>query len=311
MNRTADLPSVSPSVAADVKRLFCFFRSALLIALFLASLRLCVKKFRSRLLASLALLLLAPLAASAQSEFGSSQFSEAALVGSLYDLKQTQNHRPTAMDQRTYGAVVDEFLSSGWSEAVLNRYYRVTRPLYTTQIFMPVMPASRGPAAFGVESLMKSSLWVVHYKGQVAAPSDGEWRFWGYGGEICAAAVNGKTVLVANHVLVQTPLTHWKSTEPPGQRAGSGHLVAGDWIPLKAGQIIDLDVLIGERGGSTFDCFLLIEKKGESYGISTSAKGAFTLFPIFQLAPFDTVPPSGSTKGPQFAPKGPIWKAFQ
>lgn len=307
MNRTANPLSVSP-VAAGIRRLPGLSPAPLLIASSFASLRLCVKKLR--LLASFALLLLAPLAASAQSEFGSAQFSEAALVGSLYDLKQTQNRRPTAMDQRTYGAVVDEFLASGWSEAVLNRYYRVTRPLYTTQIFMPVMPASRGPAAFGAESLMKSSLWVVHYKGQVAAPSDGEWRFWGYGGEICAVAVNNKTVLVANHVLVQTPLINWKSSEEPGQRAGSGRLKAGDWISLKAGQIIDLDVLIGERGGSTFDCFLLIEKKGETYGNATT-KGHNALFPVFQLAPFNTPPPVSPGRAPQFAPNGPIWKAFQ
>jgi hypothetical protein len=267
-----------------------------------------VKNLRVRRLPLLALLL-APLSTSAQDEFGRSEVSEAALMGSLYDLKQTQNHRPTAMEHRTYGAVVDEFLSSGWNESVLNRYYRVTRPLFTTQIFMPVMPASRGPSAFGVEQLMKSSLWVIHYKGQVAPPSDGEWRFWGYGGEICAVAVNGKTVLVANHILVNTPLINWQSSEPPGQRAGSGRLRAGDWMPLKAGQIVDLDILIGERGGSTFDCFLLIEKKGETYG--TSTKGNFPLYPIFQLAPFNTPQPATRTRAPQFAPTGPIWKAFQ
>lgn len=255
--------------------------------------------------------LLAASSALGQNEFGLSDVSEAALVGSLYDLKQTQNRRPTAMDQNFYGKVVDEFLSSGWNESVLNRYYRVTRPLYTTQIYIPVMPASRGPAAFGAENQMKQSLWVIHYKGQVSPPSDGEWRFWGYGGEICAVAVNGKTVLVANHILVKTPITNWKSTEPPGQRSGSGRLVAGDWIPLKSGQIVDLDILIGERGGSTFDCFLLVEKKGASYGSGFSSKGAFPLLPIFQLTPFDTVPPTGPAKGPQFAPNRTIWKAFQ
>lgn len=250
-----------------------------------------------------------PACASAQthSVFGTEDASEAALVGTLYDLKQTQQHQPTAMDLKTYGKVVEEFLVKNWDESVLNRYYRVTHPLYTTQIFIPVMPASGGPKAFRMERRIKPSLWVIHYKGQVSAPSDGAWRFWGYGGEVCCAAINGKTVLVGNHADVKTPAIRWKSAEPPGRPAGSGKLVAGDWIELKAGQIVDLDILIGERGGGTFDCFLLVEKRGEIY----AAEGAPPVFPIFQLAPYDTPVPAKAKDAPPFARNGPVWKAFQ
>lgn len=249
--------------------------------------------------------------ASAQSAdasvFGKQEASEAALIGFLYDLKQTQQHKPTTMSLHDYNQVVDEFLSKNWDESVLNRYYRGTRGLYTTQIFIPLMDASGGPRAIGEEKLIKPSFWLIHYKGQVAAPSDGAWRFWGYGGEICSVAVNGKTVLVANHSYVKTPRTAWRSKEPPGQPAGSGQLVAGDWIQLKAGQIIDLDILIGERGGGSFDSFLLIEKQGQSYGTA----GPHPLFPVFQLAPYATPAPKSPKAAPQFAPNGPVWKAFQ
>src|ERR1700677_1400660 len=71
------------------------------------------------------------------SVFGKSTQSEAALMGVLYDLKQTQTHQPTNVDPERYSAVIDEFLSHGWDENILNRYYRFSKPLYTTQIFIP------------------------------------------------------------------------------------------------------------------------------------------------------------------------------
>src|SRR5271167_3791405 len=136
-------------------------------------------------------------AADAQSSaFGKSTQSEAALIGVLYDLKQTQDHKPTNVDPETYSAVIDEFLSKGWDESVLNRYYRVSKPLYTTQIFIPNMNADKAPEAFGAERTVKPSRWVIHYKAQVSPPSGGTYRFWGIADDIMAAAVNGKTVLV-------------------------------------------------------------------------------------------------------------------
>jgi hypothetical protein len=240
--------------------------------------------------------------------FGKAEATESALIGILYDLKQDQNLKPMAMDIPTYHKVIDEFLSNNWDESVLNRYYRVTRPLYTTQIFIPLINANSAPKAFGVEKIVKPSFWLIHYKGQVAAPSDGSWRFWGDGEEVCSVAVNGKNVLLANWKEMVLPNVPWKSPEPPGQKVANSTLRAGDWIELKKGQIVDLDVLIGERAGGVFCSFLLIEKKGETYGPPVDGH---PLLPVFQLAPFNTPVPESSKTGPQIAAKGPIWKGFQ
>jgi hypothetical protein len=80
-----------------------------------------------------------------QSAFGETSQSEASFIGVLYDLKQTQDHKPTNITPDDYSDILDEFLSQGWNEAVLNRYYRVTRPLFTTQIFIPNMSADNAP----------------------------------------------------------------------------------------------------------------------------------------------------------------------
>ena len=239
--------------------------------------------------------------------FGSSKASKTALIGILYDLKQSQDRKPLPMDIPMYGRVVNEFLSKDWDESVLNRYFRATRPLYATQVFVPLISASAAPRAFDVEKIVKPSYWLIHYKGQVSAPGDGEWRFWGDGEEVCSVAVNGKPVLLANWREITTPDVPWKSPEPPGMAVANSHLVAGTWFSVKKGEVIDLDVLIGERGGGVFCAFLLIEKKGEKYEMVDGQP----VLPVFQLAPFDTPQPPSRKEGPPIAPNGPVWTTEQ
>lgn len=247
----------------------------------------------------------APCAAAADSSvFGSSTQSEAALIGVLYDLKQTQAHQPTNVDPETYTTVIDEFLSKGWDENVLNRYYRVSRPLYTTQIFIPNMNADQAPKAFGAEKTVKPSRWVIHYKGQISAPETGTYRFWGIADDVMAAAVNGKTVLVGARRDMKMPKTGWQSSERPGAHAGDGNLIAGDWMDLQQGQIFDLDVIIGERPGGIFNSFLMVEKQGATYDADNRGH---PLLPIFQIAPYNT-PPANDAK---FASGFPTWKSYQ
>ncbi len=236
--------------------------------------------------------------------FGQTKQSEAALIGVLYDLKQTQDHKPTNVDPDQYSAVLDEFMSRGWDEAVLNRYYRVSRPLYTTQIFIPNMNADQAPKAFGAEKTVKPSRWVIHYKGQVSPPESGNYRFWGIGDDIIAMAVNGKTVLVGNRRDLRLPKVNWQPSERDGAHAGDGNLRAGDWLTLKTTDILDLDIIIGERPGGIFNAFLMVEKEGGHY--ETDRRGHLIL-PIFQIAPYNTP----TTPDAQFATGFPTWKSYQ
>jgi hypothetical protein len=242
--------------------------------------------------------------------FGEESKSEAALVGVLYDLKQTQDHKATSVDPNSYSKVVQEFLVKNWDESVLNRYYRVSKPLYTTQIFIPNMDANNAPKAFGAEKTVRPSLWVVHYKGQVSPPTEGTYRFWGCADDAFAAAVNGKTVLVAcrpDMAVSMTDIT-WKSTEKPGGQAADDPLIAGDWFTVKQGEIIDLDVIIGERPGGLFNAFFMVEKQGETY--EKDAQGN-PILPIFQVAAYETPSDSDLNKQPRFATGFTPWKCYQ
>ncbi|HEY8932884.1 MAG TPA: hypothetical protein VIM44_06205 [Rariglobus sp.] len=263
------------------------------------------------------IVLASPFLAVAQnrSVFGETTRSEAALVGVLYDFKQTQDHTETSVTRQTYSRIIEEFLLKNWDERVLNRYYRVSRPLYTTQIFVPMIDADAAPRAFGVEKLVRPSLWLAHYKAQVSAPTGGVWRFVGAADDMLAVAVNRKTVLVANRFDTVLPNIHWRPSDPDGPAAANNPLRHGDWISLKPGEIIDLDVIIGERPGGTFNAFLFIEKKGLAYARDPEG---YPILPIFQVAPYNT--PTGDTYNtregtafttPPFANGHPPWKSYQ
>ena len=259
--------------------------------------------------AAMALLVLAfPLRAAGDGSafFGSDTAGEASLTGILYDLKQTQERTPTGVDVGSYITIVDEFVSKGFSEDVLNRYYRTTRPVYTTQIYIPLMTADAAPKAFGVEKIVRPSRWIIHYKGQVSPPADGTYRFAGYCDDLMIVAVNGKVVLNGSRKQFQ-PLPHlpWKSPEPPGPAAGNGSLVMGDWMPLTVAHPVDLDIIIGEHPGGQFCAFLSVQKEGETYEMI----GGKPVLPLFQVAPHPETP--ASKAGIEHLGPARIWKCLQ
>lgn len=235
--------------------------------------------------------------------FGHADKERAGLIAIIYDLKQTQKRQPSRVSSGEYPAVIKEFLTKGWDEDVMNRFFRVTRPLYATQIFIPGMSAGAAPKAFGIQDVVKPSEWMVHYKGQVSPPKDGIYRFVGYADDVLAAAVNGKTVLVGSRPDMNLPSV-WKSKEYPGAAAFNGNLFYGDWVEMHKGQPIDLDVLVGERPGGDFCAFLLYQRQGETYPKDSS--GALIL-PVFQLAT-QAVPGGEGRQAPPFTIAKELWE---
>jgi hypothetical protein len=245
--------------------------------------------------------LVADLVAAEDSAFGSREQKGNALIGILYDLKQDPKGKPTDMNERNYFALADEFLASGWDEEVLNRYYRATRALYATQIFLPMMSAGEAPRAFGVEKLVKPRLWMVHYKGQVSPPKGGRFRFAGYADDFIAVAINGRTVLVGGRVSPASfKKTNWKMSEGEGLAIGNGRLRYSDWFEVQADEVIDLDIVVGERPGGEFGAFLYWQEEGVEY---KRGGGGALILPPFQLAeaPMPNVP---------YAKGHPLWKAL-
>jgi hypothetical protein len=249
---------------------------------------------------------LLPCVLSAQDDlFGRKESEVAGLIGIIYDLKQDQKRRPTGVSPADYAGIITEFLEKNWDESVLNQYFRAARPLYTTQIFIPLMGAGEAPKAFEVQNVMKPSVWVVHYKGQVSPPEDGTYRFICYADDMIAVGVNGRTVANGSHH--ETRMPGWESPEnKKAGRAANGDLVYGDWVGMKKDEPSDLDVVVGERPGGLFCAFLLYEKQGENY----PPQGNTFRYPIFQLAPY-SMPEYGEREAPPHFKTDRLWKAYQ
>lgn len=236
------------------------------------------------LLLALLACLAAPLRSQPESSFGAHERKPATLIGIFYDLKQTQRRLPVPDAPQRYEAVIDEFVLAGFDEALLNGFFRAALPLYTTQIAMPDMSADVAPKAFGVADVVKPSNWIVHYKAQIAPPSDGTYRFVGNVDDLLVVAINRKVVLVGNWPHTHLPRLNWRSNSPPGPVvAANPYAKYGDWIDLKAGRPVDIDIVLGERPGGKFQGIILYEKKGETYPLTPAGQA---ILPLFQLAPY-------------------------
>ena len=80
-------------------------------------------------------------------------------------MKQNQQRQSIPMDPRTFLYVLANFLDNDWDEGVLARYYRVTRPLYTTELNFDRINADFAPRAFGVEKYVQPKMWMAWVQG--------------------------------------------------------------------------------------------------------------------------------------------------
>jgi hypothetical protein len=94
-----------------------------------------------------------------------------------------------------YHRIFREFVSEGWRESILNKYFRSPNRLYATQILIPNMAADEGPKAFDMQNEVQPSRWLVHYQGRVSPTADGTYRFVEAGGDVMVVRFNGKVVL--------------------------------------------------------------------------------------------------------------------
>ena len=225
---------------------------------------------------------------------GDTAGDSSALTGYMYDLKQTFDRRPSDMAGKEKGAdgvdlkdpangryedFVTRFISSGWNRQLLEKYYKVERPLGIYQLFIPRRSAASAPAAFKAEQEVQPRRWVILYQGSFVAPDSGSYRFVGIGDDVLAVRLGGKTVLDASLF----PISKVRR-ELVGSAGTAGRpLFGGEWFSLRKGESYPLEVLLGECPGGSFFAFLLIENKNTKYASRGDKLGS--LLPVFQLAP--------------------------
>jgi hypothetical protein len=208
------------------------------------------------------------------------------LIGTLYDLKQTSDRKPTSAAPANtgigpYRTSVREFLESGWSAGRLQRFFKSPDKLVSGQLFITGRSADDAPKAFEVEKLMKPSRWVVHYRCYVEMPSSLPFRFVGSGDDFLVVRWNRKIALDDGY---ETYLAGGGNYKDFGvkvsqeykidRRPGSlSRLKAGPWIQVTKGTKVPVEVLIGETPGGVFDCYLAIEVAKSSTKVNGQYEG--------------------------------------
>ncbi len=236
--------------------------------------------------------------------FGGNKGSGNELVGHFYDLKQSKNGQLSEIGElvekahgqmgdpvfnearKLYRQAVADFLYS-WKDRDLDDYFKAQREKFASCFMIPEINAAEAPRAFGVEDLVKPMMWIAVYRGRIAAPENGKYRFVGFGDDILVVRLKKDTVLDASW----DGIANWSSSDPNNrkfQTYDNMQLVIGDWFNLQKGRPVPIDVLIGEEPGG--GCFfqLYIQKAGATYPTRTITYKDETLqqpiLPIFKTA---------------------------
>lgn len=233
---------------------------------------------------------------------------EAALLGTLYDLKQDPSGRGTGIDPGRYIEVLTEFLRADWDERVLNRFYRASRPIYATHLFIPTIDAGEAPRAFGVEKAVQPSRWVIHYKADVLPPSDGTYRFVGGSDDYIAVRVDGRLVLSTGRPDCNVSTQGlWEKDADAGRNFNGFEIAYGNWIEFRRSRPASIDILVGERPGGQFDAYLLVQRQGDAY--ADDGRGNPVL-PVFRVADA-RLSTRRTGRTPTVFADGPLWLAVQ
>ena len=227
--------------------------------------------------------------------FGSSQSIGNDFVGTYYDTKFDRSGKVGNFDW--YGAhwyeVFRKFLRGGWDTQFFARYYRSPKKLYATHFVVPVTWSYFAPIAFGEkdDNASGGGFWMTHYTGKLVCPASHTngitFRFWGVADTLLYVRVDGRPSLYwdwpnPEHGLFGTIATGmlWDSSSADSlkYRLGNGWAGVGDWITLKPGDQLDMEVIFGDNGGA-MSCYLLVEEEGVEY--ERNRQGA-PILPIFK-----------------------------
>ena len=196
------------------------------------------------------------------------------LEGRFYDFKRNARGliRSVTADPGTVPNDVDNiihnFMKRGWNPSALSDFYCAPKTLYSSCVCIGTVQSTLAPEAFG-ETETDGYAWAVLYKGTLVYPEDITFRFRGVGDKFMGVRVDGRVVMLAvyNSSVRQFFSDIWTSSAPDHRLypMGEGKQAVGDWITLKAGEPVDIEILLGDRHGGLVYHQLVVEVEGEEY----------------------------------------------
>jgi hypothetical protein len=268
--------------------------------------------------------------------FGLQAPGSTGLAGTLYDLKQTDDLKPTGMTADEMRETLKDIAKRGFRPRDFASFYKAPTTLYQTKFLIPSMPAEKAPTAFSVEQYVQPKQWFIVYRGNVRAPKSGRYRFVGAGDDVLTVRLNNRLVFDYGYTMAATgsgvhtispesyekdknsdairnfkrlsPMPVPSVTYPYANTRTINHalggLAVGPEFEVKAGVSYPIEILISEIPGGIFSTALLIQEEGITY--QKDAAG-LPILPLFRL---DHSLPDLSTEGeaPPFDPTGPVWE---
>jgi len=245
--------------------------------------------------------------------FGSGQSIGNDFVGTFYDFKRDRAGRDIPHSRDRAAQDIKEFIRSGWLSSKLSRYYRSPKKLYATTMAMPTASSAVAPWAFGEYDTI-GYLWMVHYKGRLVHKDAITFRFWGYGDDFMAVAVDGELVLStgwSDYAARITPQWQTSSAKSFQYWLGDNKSVVGDWITLKPGVALDMEILATEMPGGTFSAMLLVEVQGMEYERNRQSGPILPIFKTEELS-LDLIDAiyAGLVVGEACVTNGPVFRDY-
>lgn len=199
---------------------------------------------------------------------------------------------------QNHGKVVSEFLNKDWDESVLKRYYMAQDSLTAFQFYIPYADPTSALKAFGVEKEIKPTHFVIHYKGYVKAPRDGEFRFRSDPGTSqCGLYIryDGMNVLGTPQSVFHD-MSSFRYPPIPGDKDGPRRGV-GRWFRAEAGKRVPVEFLL-ENGPSGLTAMVFIEERSpeKPYPLSLISQifpqfGKYYAYPVFAVKKGVPLPP--------------------
>ena len=218
------------------------------------------------------------------SVFGGAQSIGNDFEGTIYHLLYDRKGGLIPMDQDQFMLELRSYARAGFKKSKLSRYYQSPKKLYTTHFMVPPIVAPVAPDAFGIPDL-ESYFFFVNYQGKLVYKEDIRFRFWGVGDAYVSVLVDGEHVLLNGWDGRLVQLDYWQSSDADSDKyyLGNQTMHVGDWIELKAGEPVDMEVFFGEWVGGQVACMLLVEVDGVEY--PQSRQGG-PLLPAFKTEEF-------------------------
>lgn len=239
--------------------------------------------------------------------FGSSNERAGTLVGTFYDFKFTRGGEPVQNIDKIYIDEITKFVQDGWHDSVLNKYLKGHHPLYTSQIFFPIIDTNDAPKAFGSPKPDSPGKWVVVYKGNVSPPENGVYHFVAAGDDDMIIRFDNRTVLF-NCEHIPSPdgdLTNFRNMKALGVAPLYDYgqpltFVRSLPLTLDASKYYSIEILIGDDVPTKTWAKILWEEEGVNYQHAGNAP----ILPIFALGPISVE----NETPPMPHLNAPLWK---